>query len=68
MSWKSYISFSSMYSMILNNRVDLNKRVDGKNHIMKLTENKIFEYLDSQAASPCIRDIIFVIYLIKKCQ
>ena len=30
------------YSMILNNRVELNKREDGKNHIMKFTEKNIF--------------------------
>ena len=50
------------YSIILNNRLDLNKRVDGKIHIMKLTESKIFEYLVLQAASPCIRDAISVIF------
>ena len=54
--------------MILNNRVDLNKRVDGKNHIMEFTEKNIFGYLYLQAASPCIRDAISVISFIKKCK
>ena len=35
---QDYLLLLFFYSMILINRVDLNKRVDGKIHIMKFTE------------------------------
>ena len=52
--------------MVLNKRVDLNNRVDGKNHTMKFMENKKLEYFDLQAVLPCIMDAISATCFIKK--
>ena len=51
--------------MVLNKRVDSNNRADGKNHPMKLMENKKLEYFDLKIVIPCIIDAISAISFIK---
>ena len=59
--------------MVLNNRVDLNNRVGGKNHTMKVIENKknvtkVQKYVffdknlqNSQKFSPKINNLVYTI-------